>query len=67
MAFYPSNHFDANTGKFSRHEYSKYILHFLMSIFINSYGSSCDRPSQKEEEADGLVLAWRRKFGDPNK
>lgn len=49
MAFYPSNHFDANVGKFSRDVYSKYILLYLMSIFINSYGSLCDQPLQKQE------------------
>lgn len=36
MPFYPSTHFDANVGKFSRDEYSKYLLLYLMSIFFNT-------------------------------
>lgn len=36
MPFYPSKHFDANVGKFSRDEYSKYLLLYLMSIFFNT-------------------------------
>lgn len=49
MAFYPSNHFDANVGKFGRDDYSKYILLYLMSIFINSYGLLSDQLLQKQE------------------
>ena len=36
MPFYPSTHFDANVGKLNRDEYSKYLLLYLMSIFINT-------------------------------
>ena len=49
MPFYPSKHFVANVGKFRSDEYSKYILLYLMSIFINTYGSSHDWLFQKKE------------------